>query len=183
MRRRSQELPQGRVSWWRRNAVALIALAVLLPVTFGVIGIREWWAIYEARPVWAQSVEPGGVFGGAEWGEATFEAIPQWESDSVPEGAQSVLVTIPMQPVDEPIECRSPVLRETSGEKRTWDYTNSAVDLPGTMQLETRCSGSSSGRVELLVPFIIPADAEGPFFVEIVISEELPRFLRFEVEL
>lgn len=183
MRRRATDKAEADLSWWRRNTGAMIALAVLLPLSFGVIGIREWWAIYEARPIWAQSVEPGGVFGGAEWGEATFEAVPQWESDSVPDGAQSVLVTIPMRPVDDAIECHSPMLKEASGKKRTWDYTSSAVDLPDPMQLETRCSGVSSGRVELLVPFIIPADAEGPFFVDIVLPEQLPRFLRFEVEL
>ena len=59
--------------WWRTNAVWLVAIGVLVPVTVGAIAVNEWSAYdlgHATKPI---SVEPGGSarYDGARIGPAS----------------------------------------------------------------------------------------------------------------
>lgn len=165
----------GRGGWWRRNRLALIACAVLLPATFGIIGWNEWSTAFAGWRTAAFEAEAGRAvdFGGASWGPATVaEVAPSAEFD-VPQGAELIEVTVPVVPGGEEPSCFPPVLRETGGAQREWKHG-------GYLFLgwdDTSCSLMGSEPFELVVPYLIPSDAEGPFVVELEVLSET-RLLR-----
>lgn len=168
--------------WARCNRWFLIALVVLLPLTVGLIGFREWSASFGSSPVIPRAVAAGETVGGATWGEATLEEMPMTEGEA-PEGARAALLRIQVDPSGDPIECGSPVLHETAGLQRSWDLTRSAGELPDGLEEELRCPEGSTAAFELVVPFILPADAEGPFSIDVEVPELSPQFLRFTASL
>ena len=167
--------------WWRRNALALVAVAVLLPVTGAVIAGNEWWAWNQARPVFATTAQPGDdiVFAGATWGPATAAITSPGPDDEVPSGTRLVVVEVPVAPDGEGIGCLRPTLRELSGEGRQWNDATSYVEWD--YELDTSCDSESTGPFALSLPFLIPDDAEGPFGIDIQVGDQLPGFLRLVV--
>ena len=167
--------------WWRRNAVALVAVAALLPVTAGVIAGNEWWARNQSEPVFATTAQPGQEidYAGATWGPAAATITAPGPDDDVPSGTRLVVVEVPVAPDAEGIGCLRPTLRELSGERRQWNDATSHVDWD--YELDTFCDSESTGSFTLSLPFLLPDDAEGPFGVDIQVGDELPGFLRLVV--
>lgn len=167
-------LPQR--SWWRRNAGALLALGALVPATFGTIAWNEWreslgaghWRIVEVAPGDRRDV------GGAVVGPASAEQ--RTGIVDAPAGARELLVTIDVEPGAEPLDCLAPRLVEPST-GRSWDAD---LLLEGTA--ESGCFAALEPlRVE--AAFAVPADADGPFAVDLellVDSPDLPRLLLAE---
>lgn len=170
----------GRVSggvdgWWRRNAIALAALVVLLPVTAGAIAWQEFHTYYDGRHWQEIAVPVGGtiVLGGATVGPATLIAVPADADIEVPEGARAVAAQLSVLPGEEPVTCARPRLVELST-GRTWEAGYGGIGWRG----EPSCF-EATDPVFLNVPFVVPDDA-GPFAVEIEILHDgpvLPRFL------
>ena len=101
----------------------------------------------------------------------------------VPEGAQVVAVKIPVAPdatADEPIKCDRPVLIEQST-GRQWTEMRTELGLPWSAEEPLACDSTIEGDFAIFVPFIVPEDATGPFWVDIDVREN-PRFVRFSIE-
>jgi hypothetical protein len=167
--------------WWRRNAVALAAVAVLLPVTALVIGGNEWWLVNQSRPVVPTTVPAGtgADWAGMRWGPATLRELPSDAEDGLPPGAKVVVVEVPVDPGGHPVACSAPVLRELDGAQRQWDDAASEVDWD--YDRPTACVSDADGPYTVAAPFLIPGDAAGPFGVELTVVDELPAFLRLVV--
>lgn len=166
--------------WWRRNAVALAAVAVLLPATGFVVTANEWWAINQSQPVFPTTAEAGArvMFADAEWGPASAE---DWSAASVdlPPDAKVIVVEVPVDPGDATVACTAPVLRELGGAGRQW--SEATYEVGWDDDRPTFCSSEVSGPFTIAVPFLLPADAEGPFGVDLTLGDELPGFLRLVV--
>lgn len=173
-------------SWWRRNAVALIALAVLVPSTAAAIGWREWAATYEVSSQYVHPVLPQGdaatvEFGGATWGPVTSGVFTEADGLPIPAGAKVIAVKIPVRNDDStsPVGCPSPVLVEQSTGTR-WSEMSLALDLDYDPDAPTLCASDTSA-YEMLVPFIVPDDVDGPFWIDVAPYGEGPGFVRFSI--
>ncbi|MBB4141135.1 hypothetical protein BKA10_002929 [Microbacterium invictum] len=171
-----------RRGWWRRNAAALAALVVLVPVTVLVVGGNEWREYYGFRasmPVEVASGErttyAGAEFGGADIAPLTAEGL------EVPEGARAFLVTVEVAPTTTtPPSCLPLSLHEQGGAQREWSVDASLRwydrDRP------SGCDSLATGPYTIATPFLVPDDATGPFFVDLFVVGEAPRFLRVHLD-
>lgn len=166
-------VPHG---WWRRNAIALVALAVLLPATAGAIAGQEFRTYYEGRHWQPTVVAEGGTIelGGATAGLATLTAVPASAGVEVPEGGLALAAQLTVVPGDEPVSCARPRLVE-AGTDRTWESDYAPLGWQG----EALCF-EATAPVLINVPFVVPADA-GPFLVELEILHDGPELPRFRV--
>lgn len=172
--------------WWRRNAVALVALAVLVPATAVAIGWREWTAAYEgglqrSRPIMAG--DDGTVqLDGAVFGPVKSGIFTEDDDLPVPDGAIVVAVKIPVDNTDaaEPVGCSAPVLVEQST-GRQWSEMSLDLGLPYDPDAPAFCDTTQEGSYEMLVPFIVPEDAEGSFWVDVAPYDSAPSFARFSI--
>lgn len=172
-------------SWWRRNTAALIALAVLLPASAWAIGWREWSSMYDNGATRSRPVLPDeeGVVDlvGTFWGPARSASLDASEDPSIPAGTQVVAVKVPVDNREgsEPAGCPAPVLVEQSTGRQ---WSEMSLEL-GAYDLESpvSCDSERYDAYELFVPFIIPADAEGPFWIDISPFDGGSEFVRLPV--
>lgn len=179
------EVPAKPPSWWRRNRLALIALAVLVPGTAIGIGWHEWHQSYgfDARPFMPTVVADGDT---AELAEATWGPVRGGELDDisgfdVPDGATVIAIGVPVDPGPDGVTCETPLLvHQASG--REWRPARSEIGLPSDPAEPETCLKSETGDYELIVPFVVPDDVEGPFWVDVWPQEAGGSFLRFELD-
>lgn len=169
-------------SWWRRNAIALIAVAVLAPATAATISFNVWTGWNRANPTQPITVEPGASveYSGSIIGDtqARFED----DIEGTPIGARAVAVTIEIDPGDKPISCLPPRLREVGGAQRVWSDASYDLDRPYDPERVSSCSSEPEGPYTLSVDFLVPEAVAGPFAVELWASSGLPEFLRLIIE-
>lgn len=176
--------------WWRRNAVALVALAVLVPATFGGAAWWEWKYAYpdSGKPLFA--VEPGKSgtvdLEGATWGPAKAKVITDTSGLDVPEGAQLVLVGVDVDPTgNKAPTCWSPTLVEQST-GRTWETARGEIGLTSSSDEPDSCvptlEGETAEPYQLILPFIVPDEAEGPYWVIVEPLFAESRFARFSID-
>lgn len=172
-----------RQGWWRRNTAALIALAILMPVTVIVTGYYEWNNYFSGRPVLPMTVAAGGTgeLSGEEWGPARIEIVDADDprATGVPSGARLIVATIDILPA---AQCFPPVLREVDGLEREWNMSRRAELSWHTSDDATIYCSSDQTSTHLETPFVVPDSATGPFTVDLSVPDELPRFLRFAVD-
>ncbi len=166
--------------WWRRNAVSLAAIAVLLPVTVGVIAVKEWseWDLGHAtKPI---TVEVGDTvtYAGARIGPAKAEFV---DDALAPAGTRVISTTVLVTPGATPIACRTPQLRETGGAGRQWDEASFELERDFDTERNTFCDSETPIRYSLTLDYLVPDDATGPFAIEIESGDELPEFVRLVV--
>ncbi len=163
------------MKWWRRNALALAALALLIPGAVVVIGGQEWITYYGFRPISPIDVREGesADFAGATFGPARVSDGTATQRERIPNGARILVAEIPVQPGAESPGC-TVTLRETTGQRRHWEVQPNALDRTGHVS----CTTENSGRYVVEAPFLVPADATGPFAIELVVAGQQPRFLR-----
>jgi hypothetical protein len=167
--------------WWRRNAVSLVAVAVLLPVTIGVVAANEWSSFGAERATKPVSAQPGDAvaYGGATIGPAKAEIVAD---ASAPRGSNVVSATVLVTPGDEPISCLTPTLHETDGAQRQWNEASFDLDLDVSADQKTVCDSELRIRYSLTLFYIVPDDATGPFAIELEAADALPQFARLVVE-
>jgi len=168
--------------WWRRNTIALGAAAVLLPATVLVVGGNEWLGYFSGRPVLAIDANAEGVVehAGATWGPVKSAIAENTEGLTVPPGAQVIIAQIRVDPKSKPVTCLAPLLVEQST-GRQWSQMRLELGLPWDSAEPTECVGTSTDSYDIFVPFIVPADAEGPYWVEIDTFTN-PEFVRFTID-
>lgn len=166
--------------WWRRNILALAALALLIPGTALVIGGNEWWNYFSGRPVLPAEVaaDESASYGGSVFSNANLAPLSAAGLE-VPAGTRALLVTIDVDPTADAEGCGAPSLHELEGAGRAWRMS-AALDWYD-MERPTACRSEPEGPYTIATPFLVPADATGPFAVEVVTAGELPRFLRLRL--
>ncbi|MGZ0712488.1 hypothetical protein ACWPKO_29535 (plasmid) [Coraliomargarita sp. W4R53] len=162
--------------WWRENAVALVALAVLAPATFGYIAYNENAVSSSGSATHAIEVAEGDTLSpyARAWlgpASASFTTHPDAPADTV-----VVEVTVAVDPGRPAISCSSPVLRETTGATRQW--VEASTDLGGyDSDRNVFCSSEQSESYTLDLLYLVPDDATGPFAVEIFSVAEAPDYV------
>lgn len=176
--------PAPRPSWWRRNLLALVAVAVLLPLTAVVIGGQGWrqFFAFDARPVTPVVVQPDDTvdLAGATWGPIRGGEIDDLSGLDVPAGATIIAVAVPVDAPDG-VACDSPVLTQQST-GRSWTPVRGEIGLDYSPEEPASCLLSDEGSYELIVPFVVPDDVEGPFWVDVRPSGSDGAFVRFPLE-
>lgn len=170
--------------WWRRNALALTAVLVLLPATAATIGLQEWNDYFSGRPSVPVMVESGEQidFADAAWGPVRAGFARDPSSFRVPADAQLVIIEVPVEPGDQEVGCPAPVLVE-AGTGRQWRDSSLRIGLSTYRPDEpVSCQSNATEPYTIYVPYVVPADASGPFWVELSPVSAVPRFLRFGTE-
>lgn len=163
--------------WWRSNAIALIALVVLVPATVGAIAWQEWRTYYEGRHWQTTAVAAGATIelGGATVGPAALVEVPAEAGVETPGNGRALAAQLTVVPGEQPVTCARPRLVEL-GTGRTWEGDYAPLGWNG----EASCY-EATAPVFLNVPFVVPADA-GPFAVEIEILHDGPELPSFRVD-
>lgn len=179
------DTPAKAPSWWRRNRAALIALAVLAPATALAISWQGWNEFYGygARPVTPILVAADGEaeLVGATWGPVRSAEIADLSGFDVPDGAKVIAVAIPVDSGAEGVTCESPVLvQKESG--REWESARWEIGLLSDSDEPEYCTKNETGVYELIVPFVLPEDVDGPFWVDLWPQRAGGSFLRFPVD-
>lgn len=166
--------------WWRRNALPVIVVIVLVPAT----GIAIW--TNEHAPIDANRAStPLVVATGASTEYGTSVVGPAFghfvNSVAAPEDTRVVSVAVRIEPGTPALQCPSPVLREVGGAQRQWN--EASIDL-GTNDpaRPSYCSSERSDPYTLMLDYLVPDDAAGPFFVDIEDASLIPEFARIIVE-
>lgn len=170
--------------WWRRNTVPLIALAVLAPVTAGVIGWNEWQEYFQGRSTSAVApeTEDGTVeLAGATWGPIRGQYLENVEGLTLPDGTEVVVAVIPVAPGEDPPSCLAPTLIEQSS-GREWSEGRFDLGVSSNPDEPTICDSTATEPYELLLPYIVPKDAEGPFWVNIAPAAVAPQMVQFSID-
>lgn len=170
--------------WWRRNALPLVSVAVLLPATFGVVGWNEWNEFFSGQPT-QPVVAPAGAsveFEDAVWGPAEIEIVEPAAEFEAPAGSQVVMVSVPVDPGADAATCLPPTLRESTGARREWRDVTFEIGWSPTSEQFGSCAGTETDPFTITVAFLVPLDAAGPFAVDLVSAEALPGFVRLLVE-
>lgn len=173
--------------WWRRNRFPLIVTITLLPVAVAGVGAWEWWKASQQSAVLPVEVAEGETisFGGVTFGPASSDlGVPGPDAD-LPPNAQIVEVTVAVDRHGAATDCAVVVLRESGGAGREWDPD--AFSVGADYRNHTLCPTDPAsesfpdGPFTIEVPFVLPRGVEGPFEVDLVVLDQLPRFLRFDV--
>lgn len=87
-----------------------------------------------------------------------------------------------VEPGSEPIACPTPQLREAGGAQRQWDKASYDLDRDFDSERKTFCNSEPRARYLLTLDYLVPADATGPFTIDLESGDELPRYLRLVIE-
>ncbi|GEK80472.1 hypothetical protein [Agrococcus baldri] len=166
-----------RRGWWSRNAIALVALAVLVPATVGAIGWQEWSGYFQGRHPLVVPVEPGETaeLAGATIGPAALVQVPDPQGFDAPAGARVLAAQVTVVPGEEPVGCSRPVLVELPTGRR-WEAEYAPMGWRG----ELGCY-EATAPVWINAPYLVPGDA-GPFAVELELAHDGDERLHLLVE-
>lgn len=166
----------GRRGWFSRNAIAIVALGLLVPTTVGVIGWQEWSGYFIGRhPIIVPVAQDAVVeLGGAQVGPATLVEVPSIEGFDAPADARVLAAQVTIVPGAEPVNCQRPTLVELPSGRR-WEAEYGPLGWNGDLG----CFEAASP-VWINAPFIVPADA-GPFVIELELLHDGDERLRLQV--
>ncbi|MCS5720107.1 hypothetical protein N1027_18405 [Herbiconiux sp. CPCC 205763] len=181
-----------RRGWWRRNAIGLVAVAVLVPTTIAVTFQAEWGRYYAERPSQPITVATGDSidFAGAGWRVLDSRRIPATSEEGaasrLPAGTDLVVVTVAVSPRELDADGKSPYcdlqLDEMRGSEvvRSWkDATFADIDYDRDPDVGSGCSSDETGDYTFETLFVVPSGATDELAVQLESVDELPRYLRF----
>lgn len=171
--------------WWRRNALALGALVVLVPAGLWAFDAIEFGSVRNAQ----RAVSPGEDTRIGDW---TF-AVPELASvdpDDVgaPAGSDPVVVRVTVTPGDAEVSCGVPALIDPDT-GREWlpsydlDWSRDDGELsfcPSPVDDD----GASAVPFDLTALVLLPADAPDRLLVEVtgnLAADVVPTDVRFDV--
>ena len=157
------------MTWWRRQRRALIALAI---AAVAMLGATVWLDIVPSirptdRVIQAEStVDIAGqtlTLGPTEWGE--FET---------PEGSRTLSIRLQSSGGSQASLCGQTTLTEIDS-ARTWLSSRKGLDV-SSADGENSCLPETAS-YRILLTFLLPEDADGPFLLDIEGSDQdLARF-------
>lgn len=179
----SGDAPPAGVSWWRRNRLPLLVVALLIPaLAAGVTGF-QWFISYGSAPggVVAQGAEgEPTMLDGATWGPVRSGWIRDDAGLDVPDGARVFAAIVPVDPDSSGVRCSTPrLVQQSTG--REWSPLRAEIGLGFNADEHDMCPSDAADPYELAVAFVLPEEAEGPFWVEIPVGVE-GGTLRFPVD-
>lgn len=156
-------VPQG---WWRRNALALGALVVLIPAAllaydqFGFGDVRN--------PSLSAAASELVTVGDAQIGRATITALDP-EEVGAPTGTTPVLVSLHIIPGDDALTCLGTTVAEPST-GRTWRTEHLTIDWrPDSFQASS-CHVASAEPFDATFPVLLADDASGGLIVQTTVG-------------
>ncbi|MGL3150387.1 hypothetical protein ACSS7Z_08475 [Microbacterium sp. A82] len=172
--------------WWRRNAVALGALALLTPVTFGALTWDGWQNQNLFKNTIPIDVEDGDTVEllDTSWGPIRASEIADTSGFDMPADARIIAALIPVDPHGAGPSCTAPTLVQQSTGIR-FPESRDEIGLGYSAEEPTTCVTDGENRVlpyEMIVPFVVPSDTEGPFWVEIASVDAVPSVIRFSID-
>ncbi len=166
------------MTWWRKNRLALGALAVLLPVTAGVMSWSAWSGYRENQPSVPVPVAGGAVnYAGAIIGPAETTELDGADV-GLPDNTRLLRVVLPVVPHDAaPATCQAPELWDRGGERR-WSEQSSLVGAEPVTR--TVACTDELGSYELTLDYVVPADAT-ELSLAVLSASELPVFAEIPI--
>jgi hypothetical protein len=172
-------------TWWRRNRWFLVALAVIVPAAVLVALSDGWFSYAEMEQGRATVVASGesGDYAGATWSVTDAGAIAAdtdaGESIGLLPGTSLVVVTLEVEPGDEPPSCTLEL--EDAVGTRLWDPATYDVDVSADDDAETYCPTDAEGPYTLQTWFVVPDDAVKDSRLRLSTLDGLPELLLFEL--
>lgn len=180
--------------WWRRNAIALVAVIVLATATVTITSARQWNTYYGYGPAQPVDAAPGdtAALGGATYRLIDVQTLVRGdyearEGEELPSDVIGVLVSIEVTRDGQgsgPLPGCSVDLRETGGPSgvRTWEGgLLDQITLPATEGTMSYCDSEATSAYTLQVPFAVPDDVTGDLTVMIEVQDQLPRFVQLQL--
>lgn len=179
--------------WWRRNGIALIALAVLLSALGGFLWWDGWNSFYGygVRPTTAISVsaDDTATIDGTRFGPVTSGVASDTSGMNLPADTTFYVAIIDVDPMEfvEPsaqtpvmVACLPPALvQQSTG--RTWTPLRTELGIPYASDEPDRCDVTATDPYKMVVGFIVPDDVEGPFWLDVDPMGD-GRFIRFSID-
>jgi len=177
--------------WWRRNGIAIAAIAVLLPSTIFITFSNEIGDYRKNFATEAVVVETGDTadYGGAEWSIINTERILAGSAKAIeselPAGADLIVVTTLVTPGEPDEDGESPLctvyLDELDGNAvlRTFsDATYDAIEHDRNPTAVSSCDQENLDPYRLESIFVVPSGATDALALKLEVFDELPRFLQ-----
>ena len=127
--------------WWRRNRIALAALAVLLPITAATLVGVAWARYYAYEPTIPRDPGTDGTveLADADWGPVRAKDLTGGEGLIAPADSRVIGVAVPVDPHGEPPRCSSPTLVEQSTGRR-WEHMTYDLGFEYSSDEHTFCA-------------------------------------------
>lgn len=171
--------------WWRRNALALGALAILIPTGVWAFDTIEFGSVRNAQ----HSVPVGADALVGDWTFAVPEITPvDPEEVGAPSASDPVVVRVRVTPGSDEVMCVVPVLIDPQTGREWWP--NYSLDWTRADDELTYCpspiddDGVSAVPFDLTALVLLPADAPDRLLVEFqgyLTSDAVPTDVRFDV--
>jgi len=171
--------------WWRRNALALGALVVLVPASLFAYDALGFGAVRNAE-LTVSGDEPhamGGMPAAAALGPVTISPLERDEVGA-PRGSDPVLVTIRVDPGEGLSSCRGVTVTEPST-GRQWRTVFTGLTWVQEQGQEMSCVSDAVIPYDVVAPVLLSDDVVGPLVVTITTFDQPTGAvldLRFTVE-
>jgi hypothetical protein len=166
--------------WWRANAVALGAIAVLVPATYAAMAWNEWSDTLQGNPTQPIMLQSGDSteYLGATIGPVTarYSELPD-----APKGTKVITAEIRIDPRDSELSCKTPELHETGGRERQWS-ADTDLGREWDSELFTGCDSEQTEPYTVTVDYVVADDVSGPLSVWIAGAPALPVYVSAVIE-
>lgn len=160
------------MTWWRRQRAPLFALVL---AGIAMVGATVWLDVLPSIRPTDRVIEAESSVDIA--GQTLTLGPVEWDEFDAPDGSRTLSVRLSSTGGFDAKTCGQASLTETSTE-RTWLSARAPLDVPYD-EGESSCIVESSSYRVLLV-FLLPDDAEGPFVLDIEGSDQ--DLARFRIE-
>ncbi len=157
------------MTWWRRQRSALLALVL---AAVACIGVHVWLDVLPTVNDDPVAVVPAGQSADIA-GQQLSLISTRWDEYEAPDGVRTLSVLMKASGGADASTCGSMTLTETSTD-RVWLDGRSLLDVPRESG-EPTCT-SESGSYDVLAVFALPADAAGPFELDVPGDNRTVRF-------
>lgn len=161
------------MSWWQKQRIPLIAL---LAATLATTGVHVWLDVApssEGKGPAITSVDSEGDISGQT---LSIRSV-RWDEFDAPAGSRTLSVLLHASGGREATTCGEIALAEVHG-TRVWLDSRSVLDVPSDAG-ERSCLEESLP-YDILIAYIVPVDAVGPFHLDVSGSDD--EVIRFTVE-
>lgn len=147
-------------SWWRRNALALVALSLLVPASVYAIDTIEFGATRDP----SRGVASGETTQVGDWtfGPATVTGLDP-ATVGAPSATSPVLVTVPVTPGDAAVGCGAPTIVDPA-DGREW-RTDFLLAQPLELGQQTSCASDGAVGFDLVHTVLLTGDIDGDLVV------------------
>ncbi|MCD2498113.1 hypothetical protein [Microbacterium nymphoidis] len=162
------------MSWVRTQRVALIAL---LCSALATAGVYLWLDVLPVAEAGDETIVTASDGAAAVAGQELVLGEVRWNEFPAPAGSRSLSIRMRSSGGPDAAICGTVTLSEQHGE-RTWLDADDLIDIPSE-DGEPYCI-SESAPYDIVSVFALPADADGPFYLDI--AGEDHRAARFLIE-